>query len=179
MGGSEIKEDQQKGKKEKETPDTESNHSVDNKPSSQEAQVPPELEPILSDYRIPDDARKKISQVFATFMAFNRSGPLPPDPETAKTLARTLEKDSDNYLTYQLKKLEIEEKNNERGFEMGKAASSHVRKLTWAILLIIAAVAGTGLVLAAIGKTEGWTILTHGLAAIGGAGGWKLMSHLR
>lgn len=141
------------------------------------------LEPVIKD--LPEPTQREIVRVVEQqFMAVVRSGMAGPqiDPETAKILADTLQKDNENKFQYLIRKQADAAAQQERAD--GLASAQHkdlARPIVWAAVSVTVLTVLAGLYFIAIGKDAIGGGLISGIfgALLGFLGGLGTAGHLQ
>jgi hypothetical protein len=143
----------------------EADHGTD---GPQTTLVPAQVQEVIKD--LPAPKRQEIvHSIQETITAAIRIGQTPPvDPETAKILASTIEKDNDNKFRYLTQKQADSAKERER--EQSLEAAHHtdiVRPVVWAVIAVTLIAVGSGVYFISIGKEAiGSSLLTGIFGAI-------------
>ena len=150
-----------------------------------ESPVPPtveaSLQPLIKD--LPEPKQKEIVRTFEQqFMAVIRGGMTPQiDPETAKILAGTLEKDNDNKFRYLTQKQADTAAQEAREHALVTARHRDLMKpIVYAVILIAVSSVAAGLIFIATGHESVGSSLLTGIfgALLGYLGGLGTSGHL-
>ena len=145
--------------------------SSDDPTSALVPQVEAKLQPIIED--LPQEKQQQIRHTLEdTFMGFvaNLGGPKI-DPETARILAESQDKEGERRFQYLQTKQQNLAKEKERAHELAQERHRHTYRLMWPIvivaLLIVVGCVASGILLAATGhEILGASILTGIFAAL-------------
>lgn len=140
------------------------------------------LEPIIRD--IPEPKKSEIVRVFEqnTMAVFRSVGGPPIDPETAKILAETTQRDNDNKFKYLSQKQADTAAREERQHHLATAQHKDlVKPIVWAVVLTTVASVAAGIAFIAFGKEAvGSSILTGIFGALlGYLGGLGTAGHFQ
>jgi len=145
-------------------------------------EVKAHLEPVIKD--LPERKKEEIVHtVEQTMMAFVRGGGNPPiDPETAKVLAATIERDNENKFKFLTQKQADEAKRQERDDTLTvRRHNDLVKPTVWAGILLALGSVAAGIYFIGIGREAiGSSLLTGVFGALFGfLGGLGTAKHLR
>ncbi len=139
------------------------------------------LEPVIKDLPAPKQ-QEIVRTLEQQFMAVVKSGMNPQiDPETAKILAVTIEKDNDNKFRYLTQKQADTAALEKREYDLAIARHRDLmRPIVWAVILIAIASIGAGLAFIASGHDAVGSSLLTGIfgALLGYLGGLGTSGHL-
>jgi hypothetical protein len=159
-------EENKAGVKPEDSPSTEGESSA---LSASDARVEAQLEKIID--AVPAPQREEVRHTIQEFMGYvERSSPRI-DPEVARILADSNDKDNENKFRYLTRKQELEAEESQREHELSLKRHESTVSMLWPVLLaVIFLVLGciaAGIYLAATGKeTLGFSILSATITAV-------------
>lgn len=149
--------------------DSPANRGESSSLSVPDSQVEAKLEKIIE--AVPAPQREDVRHTFKEFMGYvERSSPRI-DPEVAKIIAASNDKDNENKFKYLTRKQELEAEASQREYALAVKSHDSTVKMLWPILLagivLVLGCIAAGIYLAAIGKeTLGFSILSATITAV-------------
>ncbi|HYG10005.1 MAG TPA: hypothetical protein VD835_08675 [Pyrinomonadaceae bacterium] len=134
-----------------------------------ESQVEAKLEEIIE--AVPAPRRDEFRHSVREFMGFVESSGPKIDPEVARILAASNDKDNENKFKYLTQKQELEAEESKREHQFKIARHSSLVKMLWpvliAVIVLVLGCIGAGIYLAATGhETLGFSILSATITAL-------------